>query len=227
MLLVSATPAFATSFSLNQSNALPAGVYGTVEVTQFGVNVVNVKVTLAAGYGFVETGSNNHPAFAFNLAGLGSPDPTLTVGGNLTIINDGAGADWAWNIIQPFGPTSDGLGTFDYVLNCYPGTATLARCGPGGSNPNPGPLEFRITLAGITVNSFVGSSGGNISAFFAADIQGPDGLTTGLVWTGPCTSTLPGCGEQLLQTPEPASLALLGTGLVLAASGMRRRARKR
>src|SRR5205814_1596719 len=94
----------------------------------------------------------------------------------------------------------------------------------GASNPNPGPLEFRINVSGITPTWFIASANSDpngVHALFAADIingQAGGNGKTGLVWALETP-------EQLQDTPEPATMLLLGSGLLLVASRARRRRR--
>jgi hypothetical protein len=87
-------------------------------------------------------------------------------------------------------------------------------CGNGASNPNPGPLEFRINVTGITPAWFITSANSDpngVHALFAADIvngQAGGNGQTGLVWA----QNTPGTPEQFQATPEPATMVLLGTG---------------
>jgi hypothetical protein len=219
ILLLGAANASATPVLLNQSGCCGSGPFGSVNVTQFAPNIVDVLVTLNSGNGFIDTGSGQHPDFAWSLTG----NPALALGGNVTIVDDGAGANWVWSLGGSV-TTSDNLGTFMYFLSCS-GTAVSPQinCGPGASTPNPGPLQFRINVAGITPAWFIASTDDSVHALFAADIfngqVGGNGQT-GLVWTlGP-----PGTpGTFSVDTPEPATLVLLGTGLVAIAARARRR----
>jgi hypothetical protein len=195
-------------------------------VTQFAPNIVDVLVSLNTGNGFIDTGSGDHPDFAWSLTG----NPALALGGNVTIIDDGAdngtGGNWVWTLGGSV-TTSDNLGTFMYFLSCS-GTAVSpqVRCGNGASNPNPGPLDFRINVSGITPDWFIATNLNDpnaIHAYFAADIfngqVGGNGQT-GLVWD---TGTPGTPGQFSVVTPEPATLVLLGIGLVGIAAGARRR----
>jgi PEP-CTERM motif-containing protein len=96
----------------------------------------------------------------------------------------------------------DGFGDFPYAIEC--GTA----CGPGGSSPGGSTLSFTVTQSGLTVSSFVS----NGSAFFTADILGTNGKT------GPVGA--------IATTPEPTSMLLFGTGLVVFGGMLRLRNRK-
>jgi hypothetical protein len=93
-------------------------------------------------------------------------------------------------------------------MNLYNHGLTCSACGNGGSNPFFGPLNFNVTLAGLTAANFV------TSPFFAADVISSNG-NTGLIDSGPGTVTP--------VVPEPSSIVLLGSGMVGLAVFMRRK----
>src|SRR4051812_489096 len=71
-VLGSSRLASATSFALNQSACCGTGPFGTITLSQYDVNSVNVLVNLNAGIGFVDTGNaapGNHPDLAWTLLG--------------------------------------------------------------------------------------------------------------------------------------------------------------
>jgi hypothetical protein len=195
--------ASAASFSINDSVQLSGGPFGTVTLTDISGGGVQVDVSLTSGFKFVQTGSSapgNHPGFAFNL------NPGIAIGsGNITY-NVGNNGAWAFydTHTSPVA-MSDNFGTYMYAFYC-------TSCNNGGSNPNPGPLKFSLTISSLTAANFIANNAGT---YFAVD------LTNAAGGTGLARST--GGGGENPPVPEPATLGLMGLGLG-AAAWMRRRA---
>lgn len=162
--------------------------YGTITLTEISAFQVDVMLTLVSPIKFVNTGAGSSLAFSF----------TPGIGISLSNMTSGFAQDLA-----PKGIANSG---FTYGVEC-------TVCGSGASNPNPGPLVFRVTSAvAISVTNFIANASGY---FFSADVLGSTG-NTGNVGTK--------AGQlDVVKTPEPASLAVLGTGLVAFFAARRRR----
>jgi hypothetical protein len=106
----------------------------------------------------------------------------------------------------------DGTGTFDFGLAC-------TGCGNGGSAPLPGPLDFTITAAGLTLSSLTLSTpnGDNPGQYFAADVIGNG--NTGPIDASSISSSSSTGGAQTssgspLPEPNSSALTLLGVAMI-------------
>ena len=134
-----------------------SGCCFNVDLNQVDPTGVEVTVTLTDGAQyFVDTGSGQHPGFAFNIVG----DPTVTIS-NLS-------APWVASDVHMAAVTTGGpgMGTFDYYID---------NPGHGASAHNAAPLTFYVTSSsGVSINDFVANAAGYL---FVADIMDGTGNT--------------------------------------------------
>lgn len=175
---------------------IDGGSAGTVTITDTAANTVTISVNLLSGWQMVSTGFDVD--FGFNLAG----NPTITYSAFGTNWHPLSNPEAATFADANSGLHMDGTGYFEYGLLC--GSATVA-CGPGASNPVPGPFTATISAAGLSTSSFEQNANGE---YFAIDLLGPNG-NTGAV------------DASLASVPEPSTVILYGLGLTMLIVGQK------
>jgi hypothetical protein len=213
---------------------------GTVTITPDGtttdsshLNILDVQVQLNTGIDF----HGAMESFAFNISG----DPTLTldtapgpIGDSQVQILTTSDSQWSFTSV---GTMDDGAGTFDYGFtcnkssgnngnNCATPTTTLEFLVDVSSLPNLAPSNLELL--------------GSAKVDFGASVTNPNGpgsSTTGCTGmigagngTGASTAATTNVGStacaaptQLNATPEPTSILLLGSVLVLVGKVLKNR----
>ena len=133
------------------------GVVTVTDLSGGGVDV-NVNLTTAAGTSAFVNSGGPHTPFTFSLDATG-----LLQLGTIVILSP------ATFTLATGSQLNTPYGTFTSGIQC-------TTCGNGATGQTAGPLHF--TIDNITSADFIG---GSLGYFFAADLLGPDGNSTGAV----------------------------------------------
>jgi hypothetical protein len=196
-IALSATSTMAgPSYEFDLSVGIQPANVGIITITQDDADTVIVGVDLLPGYGFINTGGPHTP-FAFNLSGSGALSIDFT-----TPLN-GIYATGVFSLNTAGGDNTP-FGTY--------GVAIDSTAGNGSVNGYFGDLLFALTRAGgLDTTNFVANLDGY---YFSADLS--DGTNTGAqAWATRLEPRPP--------LPEPATIGLLGIGLLAMVVAARRR----
>jgi hypothetical protein len=175
---------------------------GTVTLHQFtngsGYQSVNVTVALNSAFGFIDTGAHDTFTFTSDL---------------MPITVSGMTAGFTYYLPPGNNPP---FGTFGVYIDCN--SSGNPYCGNGASHPIYGTLSFNVSYSGgnLTISDFIGNDH-TPPIYFAADVFS----NSQLGGTGKTGAV--GAGGPGVSTPEPSSLALLGSGLLALGGLVRRR----
>lgn len=215
-LLLGATSAFADTFTstLTKGNSDISGTpgpYGTVSVNRTSSTTAIITFTADSGFVFIDhgIGAVNLNALTWSISNISWTDlPGFGVSpAGFTITSSGSGTEDGWGT---FNQTFDGIAGFTDGVNSFTFTATDT----GGT---------WATAASVLIAN---SLGNDAAAHVAVCGNATDTATGPCIAANGALSTGFAAEGAVVPTPEPASLGLLGTGL-LAVSGMALRRRWR